>query len=288
VHILNTLPQTSENLEKAKHWLTKAGNQGHALALLELARLHPFETKEAFKTYIKAADLGLPEAQLSLGIIYDKGMGIVQDFEKAFYWYQKAADQGDSTAYYYLGFLYHEGRGVEQDYEKARKLYEKAVKWEVPQAQFNLGTMHLRGEGGPVNHNEAATLFSKAADKEFGPAEHFLAGLTATGQGVEKNIDKAKELWLRAIEHGYYEAYAELGAFEMDQGNKKKSLGYFHEGAKKENANCEFVLGVLYLNGEHVKRNLEEGKNWLNKASDQGHEKAQNLLRSLKQAGNKK
>lgn len=42
----------------------------------------------------KAADLGHFKAQFLLGILYERGDGVPQSFERAEYWMQKSANQG--------------------------------------------------------------------------------------------------------------------------------------------------------------------------------------------------
>jgi TPR repeat protein len=64
----------------------------------------------------------------NLGVLYEHGQGVEQDYKRARRWYEKAAACGDASAMYNLGLLYANGRGVEQDYEQARRWYEKAVK----------------------------------------------------------------------------------------------------------------------------------------------------------------
>ena len=51
-----------------------------------------------------------------LGVLYNDGLGVAQDYRKARKWYQRAADAGDATAMNNLGVLCHEGQGVTQDY----------------------------------------------------------------------------------------------------------------------------------------------------------------------------
>ena len=63
----------------------------------------------------------------NLGLLYDNGQGVAQDYVKAREWYEKAADKGDAGAMSNLGALYDNGRGVAQDYAKAREWYEKAA-----------------------------------------------------------------------------------------------------------------------------------------------------------------
>ena len=63
----------------------------------------------------------------NLGLLYQNGQGVPQDYVKAREWYEKAADKGSAFAMTNLGLLYQNGRGVPQDYGKARKWYEKAA-----------------------------------------------------------------------------------------------------------------------------------------------------------------
>ncbi|WP_229427841.1 tetratricopeptide repeat protein [Methylomonas albis] len=51
----------------------------------------------------KAAKQGLLDAQVVMGAMYDRGMGVVSDRDKATEWYEKAAKQGHATSLAILG-----------------------------------------------------------------------------------------------------------------------------------------------------------------------------------------
>ena len=53
---------------------------------------------EAAKWYRKSAEQGNPQAQYSLGTLYEGGFGVEQSAEEAERWYRKAAEQGDADA----------------------------------------------------------------------------------------------------------------------------------------------------------------------------------------------
>lgn len=55
-------------------------------------------------------------AQSQLGLMYDVGDGVVQDYKEAIKWYRLAAEQGYLIAQYNLGVMYYNGQGVVQDY----------------------------------------------------------------------------------------------------------------------------------------------------------------------------
>ena len=74
-----------------------------------------------------AAEQGTAEAQYLLGVMYEKGRGVQQDYAKARKWWGKAAAQGYAEAQCDLGSMYAEGRGVLPDYTMAREWFEKAA-----------------------------------------------------------------------------------------------------------------------------------------------------------------
>ncbi len=76
---------------------------------------------------VKMAKGGDADAQNNLGLMYDNGQGVPQDYTEAVKWYTKAAEQGDADAQNNLGLMYDNGQGVPQDYTEAVKWYTKAA-----------------------------------------------------------------------------------------------------------------------------------------------------------------
>jgi TPR repeat protein len=75
--------------------------------------------KTAVKWYRLAAEQGDVSAQINLGLMYDNGQGVIQDYKNAVKWYRLAAEQGDAFAQNNLGLMYANGQGVIQDYVSA-------------------------------------------------------------------------------------------------------------------------------------------------------------------------
>jgi len=69
-----------------------------------------------FQTIKKQAEGGDKVAQYNLGVRYDKGNGVPQDYKKAVKWYTKSAEQGLADAQGNLGLMYAQGKGVIEDY----------------------------------------------------------------------------------------------------------------------------------------------------------------------------
>ena len=52
----------------------------------------------AFKLWLPLAEQGDVNAQFNLGVIYEKGQGVKQDYFEAVNWYRKASEQGYAKA----------------------------------------------------------------------------------------------------------------------------------------------------------------------------------------------
>ncbi len=83
--------------------------------------------KEDFEKILKEAESGDAGAQSDLGICYELGDGVTQDYVRAVDWYRKAAERGNVNAQFLLGECYIYGRGAEQSDTEAVKWYTKAA-----------------------------------------------------------------------------------------------------------------------------------------------------------------
>lgn len=81
----------------------------------------------SLKVWLPIAEKGDALAQVYVGEIFEKGMGVPPDYATAAHWYRKAADQGNARAQISLGFLYERGLGVSRDPTSALNWYRKAA-----------------------------------------------------------------------------------------------------------------------------------------------------------------
>ena len=65
--------------------------------------------------------------ELQLAGDYMAGRGVPRDLAQSAYWYRKAADQGLPAAQVQLGYFYLAGLGVERDAAQAAKWFERAL-----------------------------------------------------------------------------------------------------------------------------------------------------------------
>ena len=82
---------------------------------------------EALSIYQYLAEQDHAKAQFKLGLMYELGQSVAQDYSQAFHWYLKAAEQGEANAQYNVAIKYKTGQGVTQDDTKASYWYRKAA-----------------------------------------------------------------------------------------------------------------------------------------------------------------
>ena len=165
---------------------------------------------EAAKWFRLAAEQGHADAQFSLGVCYEKGIGVDQDYTEAVDWYRMAAEQGDAIAQCNLGLCYKNGIGVDQDYTEAVDWYRMAAEQGDAIAQYNLGDCYVNGIGVDQDYVEAVKWYRLAAEQGDADAQCNLGNCYYFGRGVNKNIKKAQEYWTKAAELGNEEAKENL------------------------------------------------------------------------------
>ena len=80
--------------------------------------------------------------------------------------FRKAAEKGHAGALYSIGVMYNEGRGVPQNYAEAIKYYRKAIEKGDVGARYNLAVMYFNGEGESQNYVKAYANLQVAAQLE--------------------------------------------------------------------------------------------------------------------------
>jgi TPR repeat protein len=117
----------------------------------------------AFENWLPLAERGDASAQYNLGIMYDNGYGVPQDYAEAVRWYRLAAEQGYASAQFNLALMYRNGEGVPQDDAEAVRWYRLAAEQGYADAQLNLGVMYDNGEGVPHDNVLAHMWFNIAS-----------------------------------------------------------------------------------------------------------------------------
>lgn len=185
----------------------------HDLGVSFLSRPSP-DYASAAKWFRKAAELGDPQAELVLGMLYWTGRGVPRDPVRAVYWWRKLAEGGDPVAMRNLGLAYSRGVGVERNLGEALNWLRRAAEGGDPEAQAAVGKACYEGRVVPKNLAEALawlTLATAADAKSPGvkiedsesssvlrQARHLLREIELFASPEEKAAAKAKVEKFRA------------------------------------------------------------------------------------------
>ena len=100
----------------------RAMNRGHYATALR-----------AFRNLAKNGDA---QAENNIGFLYERGLGVPQDYGMALKWYKLAAEKALPEGEYNTGLLYHYGYGVAKNQSEARKWFEKSARKGFLEAEF--------------------------------------------------------------------------------------------------------------------------------------------------------
>jgi len=166
--------------------------------------------EEAIVQYKKAIELGtyplavkgLGKAYNNVGLNYQNGRGIEQNYQKAMEFYRKGADLGYHYAIGNVGYMYNKGFGVEQDYSEAKRWYLKAARLGNIFSQLQLGYLYKDGLGGEKEIEQAKRWYRMAADHGDPKGQYRLGAI----YDVERQYDEALKWYRMAADQGFERA----------------------------------------------------------------------------------
>ena len=123
----------------------------------------PVNTEEGLRWLKRAAKSGIIPANLWIGSLYEKGLGVEKDLPLARTYYTVAAEKGNAKAMHNLAVLYAEGVDGRRDYKTAARWFQRAAERGIADSQYNFAILLMRGIGVDQNHQEAYKWFALAA-----------------------------------------------------------------------------------------------------------------------------
>lgn len=199
-----------------------------------------------------------PKCQVLAGLLYEKGLGVTQDYVEAMFWYKTACLKSYGDAFVHVARLYHHGLGVPQDFTKAFELYEQVLDNEKSnlahkyRAMAGLGLLYKDGNGVPQSYTRAIEYFQKAADGGGVDGCKFMGDIYKNGHGVDIDYEKAFQYYLKCDEACH------------------NSMAMCDEGWLN--------LGIMYLNGLGTDVNKELALVYMKKALKYGNVEASTYI----------
>ena len=213
-----------------------------------------------------AANQGCAPAIHSLGIIYERGMGVARDIQLACQLYSEASDLGFVLSQFGLARIYQTGALGTVDLQKAKALYKKAAAKDFSCAQNNLAVI-LHDEGDVAG---AVRLLRKAVKQGYPEAQMNLATRYLNGVGVKADKKKGVSLIEQAAQQGFPRAQYCLGFFHLTGSllpqDTAQAIHYFVQAYEGGCTLAACAMYLLYVEGRVVRRNWDKAFYWYSKA----------------------
>jgi len=230
------------------------------------------------------AQEGSKDAEFRLGLRYFQNRDPAgKNLTEALRWFNAAAQQRNASAEEYLGVMYQGGLGVPQNYEQAAQWYLKAAGQGSLFAPVFLGELYESGKGVPQSYAEAAKWYLKAANNGNSARGQWHLGLLYyQGNGVPQNLDEAVKWERKAAEHNYHPAINMLGMIYSENGNYPEAVRWFGRAASQGDVGAQVKLADIYYEGHPgVDRNYNAAAQWYQSAATAGNPEAQNRISQM-------
>jgi TPR repeat protein len=175
------------------------------------------DPEQAFILMAGEAERGNGNAMLTLGSMYERGLGTSKNYTKALEWYSRAGGVGMAEGYYNAGVCYEIGMGATGDLVKAFENFERSAELKLPQGLYKLAGLYFTGSGVAKNEPWGVELLGRAAAMGHPDAANDLGVIAFEGRyGQAKDANKAFEWFIRSAEMGNGEAMKNLAVFYRD------------------------------------------------------------------------
>lgn len=222
----------------------RAGALNRIGTLYERALGVPQDYGRARDYFLKAAELGNGYAQANVGDLYFFGLSVPRNIDEALKWYRKGADQDAPLGLNQTGWFYLQGIGLQKDPAEAMKWYRRSADLGSPNAAYMLGWIY--GHVEPMDYVKAMTWYRKAASHNQVEAQNNIGTLFEKGLGVPQDYVQAANWYQLASDAGY--------------------------------ARSQFHLGELYFTGRGVKQDATTARALMLSAAQGGDGDAQEWL----------
>ena len=255
--------------------------------------------KKAAGYFAKAAEENVPYADYTLAQMAEAGQGMEKSITNAFVLYKKALSefleqekqQPDPFTEFRIAKMYLAGNGTDINPAEGSKWLQKAVEGGNAQAEYELATMYNTGETIPKDEEKAAELFGKAFvafissdyDNPGAGQEYRIAQMYEKGMGTEQNSSEALAWFLKSADgknaYAAYQAGKMLFEGQSVPQDKERAeklysdaiIGFLQIEKDKPNAQLEYRIASMYLNGIGTGANTQQALKWFSQSAENGN-----------------
>ena len=250
----------------------------------------------ALQVWKPLAEGGMVPAMIGLGLTYEQGNGLPQDYVQAYRWLSLAAEIAASNtamreeAEHNRRRLFdimtpdqrarapvsyeRQGHGVLMRGDPAMAL--KLIRWRAEQgdasAQFIMGLVYSNGGDIPRDYAESMKWYHLSAKQGDTAAQYDIGDFYFNGWGVSQDYSEAMKWYRLAAEHGDAFAQYKLGDIYREgrvvAQDYTQAMRWFRLAAEQNFISAFWGLGDMYANGWGVSKDEVEAARWYHKCCD--------------------
>ena len=255
-----------QDLEQAVDWARLSAKQGNAKGQFRLA---------IQLLLAQGAKASVENDQLGLKTLVQSVPGL-----------KKLSAQGDADAQHKLALLYLRGlvkgkdnRPYMQGPKEAAELFGKSATQGNVGAQYWMTFIYKKGLLGKPSEGKALEWLRKAAESGSSVAGYEYWEMYRRSENLRSKLDEAKPFLIAAAKSGLGTAqhqYA-IALYEgmFGQVDKIAGIEWVKKSAAQGEKPAQFLLGLSFIKGETLERDLKEAYYWLNLARDSPSRKEQ-------------
>ena len=242
------------------------------------------EVRTEEQAFFEAATRGEAWAQTRLGKLYVESPDDPVRLQLGLELLNAAAAAGIADAFFELAKMALAGRGIERSPSTAFGYMKQAAELGLPDAEYELASMYSEGRG-TAKDPVAALLWARKAAANSHPKAAVAVGAIMLQSQNRATQTEGLEMINRAVASGDKEAALALATAYArgDQcvlKDEKRAEELLKPHADKGDAESQFALASLYQFGDSFAARRDEAQVWLQRAADQGHPRALEILGS--------
>jgi TPR repeat protein len=282
----------TKDYKEAFHWFSMAADKGDAEAQLHVGGCYfrglgvNQDYSMAAKYYRRSADGTNYVAMKNMGYLLMNGFGVDKNLDAAKYWLSRAAKEGGNRrAMYNLGALCSRKSSDPNSIAQAFQWYEQSAELGDPLACFALADYYYYGWAVERNLDSFRSWRFKAATLGSTEAQYQMGVAFRTGDGVLKDAENSLMWYRKAAAKNHPKAFYDLALHYLEDKTNQASMTlankYMLQAAQSGHRAAQFQYALSCFRGDLGTPDFENGKQWLNKAAENGWAQAEFSLYQL-------
>lgn len=278
----------AENFPLAEKAWMQALSQGSIEAAQNLAGMYlsgvlgPPNFKRALDLLNQGAAAGYVQSIVSLGYVYQNGIGVTLDVAKSIDFFMQAADKGSIEGKFRFAEATLKSPKDQEQTKLALQFIEESSKAGFPPALHAVGDMLRHGAFVPKNVSRALDFYRSASNAGYAESAYAIADINLNGVDQERDMVQAME-WLKtsaklgSSEAGYILGFLLARKKSPKADDLRLAAQYFSQAANNWHEKAQFEYAAMLMTGTAVKKNLKEAYKWLELSASTGYEEAHYL-----------